>query len=39
MQLDKNITKLRKTRGLTQEQLANILNVSVTAVSKWETGV
>lgn len=38
MQLDKNITKLRKQRGLTQEQLANILNVSVTAVSKWENG-
>lgn len=38
MKLNDNIVKLRKKRGLTQEQLADILNVSVTAVSKWENG-
>lgn len=38
MQLNKNIVRLRKKRGLTQEQLANLLNVSVTTVSKWENG-
>ncbi len=32
------IKKLREERGLTQEQLANILFVSDKAVSKWETG-
>lgn len=29
---------MRRERGLTQEQLAHILNVSVAAVSKWESG-
>lgn len=38
MELGKNITRFRKERGLTQEQLASLLNVSVSAVSKWETG-
>lgn len=38
MKLNENISRLRKSRGLTQEQLAKILNVSVTAVSKWENG-
>lgn len=32
------ITKLRKQKKITQEQLANELNVSPQAVSKWETG-
>ncbi len=32
------ITKLRKQKKVTQEQLANELNVSPQAVSKWETG-
>lgn len=32
------IRELRKTRKLTQEQLAAYLNVSSQAVSKWETG-
>lgn len=38
MKLHENIVRLRKQRGLTQEQLANILNVSVPAISKWENG-
>lgn len=38
MELSDKIQKLRKERGLTQEQLANQLFVSRTAVSKWETG-
>lgn len=38
MELNRNIIRFRKERGLTQEQLANLLNVSVSAVSKWELG-
>ena len=38
MELSEKIQKLRKERGLTQEQLADMLFVSRTAVSKWETG-
>lgn len=38
IKLAKNILRLRKCRGLTQEQLAQLLNVSVGAVSKWENG-
>lgn len=33
------IAKLRKEKGMTQKQLANILHVSDKAVSRWETGV
>lgn len=39
MELSEKIQKLRKERGLTQEQFAEQLFVSRTAVSKWETGV
>ncbi len=38
MELSEKIQKLRKERGLTQEQFAEQLLVSRTAVSKWETG-
>ena len=35
--ISKNITALRKKKGITQEQLATALNISPQAVSKWET--
>jgi len=35
----KNISNLRKAKGITQEQLAQAVNVSAQAVSKWETDV
>lgn len=35
--ISKNITDLRKQKGVTQEQLAIALNISPQAVSKWET--
>ena len=38
MELSEKIQTLRKKRGLTQEEFANMLFVSRTAVSKWETG-
>lgn len=38
MELSEKIQKMRKERGLTQEQFAEQLLVSRTAVSKWETG-
>lgn len=36
--IGEKITLKRKEKGVTQEQLANFLNVSVPAVSKWESG-
>ena len=33
------LIKNRHKRGITQEQLAEILNVSGRTVSRWETGV
>lgn len=36
--LSENISKLRKQRNLTQEQLAEALGISFAAVSKWERG-
>lgn len=32
------ILKLRKEKGITQEQLANFIGISTAAVSKWESG-
>ena len=37
-ELSERIAALRKERGLTQEQLGNMVGVSAQAVSKWEKG-
>ena len=39
MQLHHVIRKYRKEKGLTQEEMANTLGVTASAVNKWERGV
>lgn len=36
--IGENIRRLRQKKGITQEQLAEVLNISNAAVSKWERG-
>ena len=38
MELNQKLQELRKQKGLTQEELAESLYVSRTAISKWESG-
>ena len=38
MEFCEKLQELRKSRGLTQEELAEVLYVSRTAISKWESG-
>ncbi len=39
MQFQDKLCKLRKNAGLTQAELAEAINVSRQAISKWEMGV
>jgi len=36
IRIGENIKRLRKAKGVTQEQIGEVLGISVTAVSKWE---
>lgn len=37
--LGENLKKLRRDKDLTQEELAEILNVSAQSISRWETNM
>ena len=39
MELNEKLQQLRKQKGWTQEEVAEMLYVSRTAISKWESGV
>ena len=39
MTIGSNIKRLRMNKGITQEQLGEVLGVSSQAVSKWENGI
>ena len=39
MDFNNRLYELRKQKGLSQEELANKLNVSTQTVSKWEIGI
>ena len=39
MKFNENLKYLRKKEGLTQEELAEKLNVSRQSVTKWESGI
>ena len=38
MELSEKLQEMRKNKGMTQEELAEVLYVSQTAISKWESG-
>ena len=38
IQIDENIRKYRRKKGLSQQDLADIIGVSHQAISKWERG-
>lgn len=39
MNLNKKIKELRKERNMSQEELAELIDVTRQAVTKWESGV
>lgn len=37
--IGENIKRLRKLKGITQEELSDVLHISYQAISKWENGL